>query len=103
MGYDKAASQMEALQSKMNGLNGHKTKLKLQAEIDRVNINKAALKSQKVKLQADMSQVDNKLRTLRQRIKTLQNTKARLKLDGASASVLKAIECFSNKWYAIRV
>lgn len=73
-GYDQAASKMEALQGKLKGLNGHRQKIKVQAEIDSLTLNKSALRSHKVKLEADMAQVDSALKKTKTAYQDLQRT-----------------------------
>lgn len=71
MGYDEAMSQMKSLEDAMHGLSGRKNYLKIKAEVDELKMNRDALKAHKVKIQADISEADKKIKTLKKRIADL--------------------------------
>lgn len=82
MGYDQAMKQMESLDSMVKGLSGRKGYLKIKAEIEKVNMNKRALRAHKVKLEADtrdveksMTRVNNQLNRAKRNLNTLKEGK----------------------------
>ena len=42
MGYDEAMSQMENLERSMKGLSGHRNRIKIQAEVEKLKMNRDA-------------------------------------------------------------
>lgn len=72
LGYEGAKAKMESLEAQMKGLSGHKTKVKLQAEVDNLKLNRQALRSHKVKLQADMTQVNKAIKKTSQEYDALR-------------------------------
>ena len=82
MGYDQAMKQMESLDSMVKGLSGRKGYLKIKAEIEKVNMNKRALRAHKVKLEADtrdveksMTRVNNQLNRAKRNLNALKEGK----------------------------
>lgn len=71
MGYDEAMSQMENLERSMKGLAGHRNRIKIQAEVEKLKMNRDALKAQKVRIEADTKNVDREITRLRNRIKQI--------------------------------
>ena len=71
MGYDEAMSQMENLERSMKGLSGHRNRIKIQAEVEKLKMNRDALKAQKVRIEADTKNVDREITRLRNRIKQI--------------------------------
>ena len=72
MGYEQAMKQMQNLDGMVKGLSGRKGYLKIKAELDKVNMNKRALRANKVKLQADMSDVDKAIRRTKAEAESLR-------------------------------
>ena len=81
LGYDEALNQMKSLERSYKGLGGRKQVLKVQAEVEDLKLHKRAKQSQKVKLEADISDVEKKINTMRQRIRRLEKAKIRFNLD----------------------
>lgn len=84
MGYNEAMNQMRNLERSMKGLNGHRNRLKIQAEVDKLKMNRNALKAQKVRIQADTKNIDREITRLQNRIKQIGKG---AKLFGGSAGV----------------
>lgn len=77
MGYDEAMSRMESLEREMKGIRGHRNKIKIEAEVEKLKLNKDALKAQKVKFEADTKEIDRQLTRMTNRLKRArQNLKA---------------------------
>lgn len=74
MGYEEAMKQMQNLDGMVKGLSGRKGYLKIKAELDKVEMNKRALKANKVKLQADMTDVEKDLKRVTNEFKQLQKS-----------------------------
>lgn len=75
LGYDEAMNQMKSLEQSYKGLGGRKQVLKVQAEVEQLKMNRTALRENKVKIKADMSQVDKEIARVKKRIKELENQK----------------------------
>lgn len=82
LGYEGAIKKMESLERAMRGLNGRKAVVQAQARLKELNKNLHGLKAQKVKLTADTTDIDRKIRRVSQNIRVLENKKAKLRLDG---------------------
>lgn len=74
MGYDQAMKQMQNLDGMVKGLSGRKGYLKIKAELEKVNMNKRALRANKVKLQADMTDVERDIKRVKNEFKDLQRS-----------------------------
>lgn len=74
MGYDQAMKQMQNLDRMVQGLSGRKGYLKIKAELEKVNMNKRALRANKVKLQADMTDVERDIKRVKNEFKDLQRS-----------------------------
>lgn len=83
MGYDQAMSRMKSLDKMVRGLQGRKNYVKIQGEIDRIKMNRNALRQNKVKLKADMSEVDKAIKKTRAELKKLEAEMSRKKQMGA--------------------
>lgn len=100
MGYDEAMSQMENLERSMKGLSGHRNRIKIQAEVEKLKMNRDALKAQKVRIEADTKNVDREITRLRNRIKQISKG---AKLFGGKAgdkytkAAEKSIERLKNR------
>lgn len=81
MGYKEAMSQMQSLDGMVKGLNGRKNYVRIQAEIEKLRMNRDALKANKVKLQADMSDVNKKISAIKKQIKSLEGQKPLYKIN----------------------
>lgn len=81
MGYDEAMSQMQNLERSMKGLNGHRNRLKIEAEVSKLKMNRDALKAQKVKLEADTKDIDKKITRTTNELKRMQRTLKALNSD----------------------
>lgn len=90
LGYEGARSKMADLEAMMKGLNGRKNKIKLEADIKRLEKDLLGKKAHKIKIQAEMSDVNNKLRRTRQAIKRLQEAKLRFQGDPAMLGKIDA-------------
>lgn len=75
MGYKEALNNMERLDSAIHSLSGRKNYIRVQAEVDRLKMNRNALRTNKVKLQADMSQIDKEIKRLKTLLKSLEGQK----------------------------
>ena len=74
MGYEEAMKQMQNLDGMVKGLSGRKGYIKIKAELDKVEMNKRALRANKVKLQADMTDVERDLKRVTNEFKQLQKS-----------------------------
>lgn len=83
MGYEEARSQMENLDRMVKGLNGRRGYLRIKARVDELRMNKKALQAARVKVQADITDVDHKIQRIRDRIRRLNAAKTRFNMDEA--------------------
>ena len=88
MGYKEAMSQMQSLDSMVKGLNGRRNYVRIQAEIEKLRMNRDALKANKVKLQADMSDVEKKISAIKKQIKSLEGQKPLYKINSKAFTEL---------------
>ena len=72
MGYDEAMAQMEALDKELRGFGKWKAKARVEAEVEKLEFNKRALKANKVKLQADMSDIEKQLKRAKRLLASLE-------------------------------
>ena len=89
MGYKEAMSNMQRLDSAIHSLSGRKNYVRIQAQVDRLKMNRNALRMNKVKLQADMSQIDKEIARLKSLLKSLEGQKP---LYGKGSPALKDLE-----------
>lgn len=76
MGYEEALQHMKTLESSMKGLSGRKNYLKVKAEVEDLKMSRNAMKQQRIKIKADMTQVDKEIKRLKALLKSLEGQKS---------------------------
>ena len=90
MGYKEAMENMQNLDGMIKGLKGRKNYVKIKAEIDKLKMNREALRNNKVKLKADMTQVDKEIKRVKNSIRSLEKSKALYKPNSKAWNDLAA-------------